>query len=148
MASLTFHKARPCWRKKHKGRTHYVGRGGVCKTDENAYRSALLEWEALRRHLDGDGPDPHCGGDFDPIAYDRRLGEFLGTRLLQALHAAQGPARAADLALTARASDYARLTISPKALRTPTGDIALSDSFAEYLRQRQRTVRQGSLRSM
>ena len=44
------------------------------------------------------------------------------------------------------ASDYARLAITAKVgIRTATGDVPLSDLFAEYLRQREGKVRFGDL---
>lgn len=145
--ALTYYKPRKCWRKKYKGKAYYLGKSGVGKTNEAAYEAALLEWEAIKRHVDGEGPDPFTeSGGFDPAAYDRRLGEYLTIRhKLTQQHYREGSSL--DLDLTARmASDYARLAVTAKSgIRSATGDVSLTDLFAEYLRQRQGKIRLGDL---
>lgn len=145
--ALTYYKPRKCWRKKYRGKAYYLGRGGVKKTDEAAYETAVAEWEAIKRYADGEGPEPFtASGEFNPAEYDRRLGEFLAIRH-KLTNQATKEGRAVDPEIVAHmASDYARLAITAKVgIRTPSGDVPLTDLFAEYLRQREGKVRLGDL---
>ncbi len=51
---ISWYPARQCWRKKYKGNTYYLAKGGICK-DENdlaGYETALGEWFDIRRRLE------------------------------------------------------------------------------------------------
>ena len=47
---LTPYPARSCWRKKHNGEAHYIGRGTTIYNEQD-YKRAWTEWEALRDQL-------------------------------------------------------------------------------------------------
>lgn len=60
------------WKKKYKGRTIYLGTA-PCKSDVNAYRSALSEWEARKAAVDAEiasRPKKHQGD------YERAIAEW------------------------------------------------------------------------
>jgi len=56
---LTWHKARRCWRKKYKGRVHYLSRAGECNGPDDlaGYQRAVAKWEALKEKLDKEAAD-------------------------------------------------------------------------------------------
>ena len=46
------------WRKKYKNNVYYFS-GGRGKSDQEAYRKALAEWEVFKTRIDGQAPKPH-----------------------------------------------------------------------------------------
>ena len=135
--TLTYHKARKCWRKQYRGRVYYLGQCGVCKTDEQGYRFALAEWEAVKRNVDGNGPEAYSAtGEFDPSEYESRLAAFLADRHLNSNDRFRSRIDA-SYPMALMATDYSRHSYThPTIDRSPHGDIELSNLFREYLRQR------------
>lgn len=147
---LTWHKARKCWKKMYAGKTYYLGKGKCNgKTDSEGYQLALTEWEAVKRFADGNGPNPYNeAGEFIPAEYQLRLADFLTMRQRIGPNSNEQPAgKPIDPNESPwMASDYMRhgFTLAT-GLRNHSGDIAIADLFAEFLRQRQTEVQSNAL---
>lgn len=64
---LTWIKHANRWRKRYKGQTFYLLTDCNGKRDRDGYRDALREWQRLKRHLDGLGPNPYLGKGRDRV---------------------------------------------------------------------------------
>lgn len=55
---INWYSSRQCWRKKYKGKTHYLATGGKCKgeDDQEGYLEALAEFHAIKRQVDAGLP--------------------------------------------------------------------------------------------
>jgi integrase len=47
------------WRKRYLGRTYYLKTDVGGKTDREGYLAAMAEWQRLKAHIDGLGPNPY-----------------------------------------------------------------------------------------
>lgn len=131
---LTWHKSRKCYRKVYKGRTHYLKTECRNKSDEEGYRAALKEWQAVKAHADDEGPEPYDDGQWVPTTYAKRYARWL---ILEAESQPVENSESGGDHVAAMATDYAKHGFTPGIIaRITTGDIPLADLFDEYLRQR------------
>jgi len=127
---LTWHSARKCWKKYHKGKTHYLAKGRCKgKTDWEGYQLAWAEWQAIKAELDGYMQRPNPQG--------RPGGQVNGN----------GNGRAATIDLNtaaAFATDYDKVEFSPKVIRdVSTPDTTIAGALSRFIQQEKQRAETG-----
>ena len=56
------------WRKRYLGRTYYLKTDVGGRTDRDGYLAALAEWQRVKAHVDGFGPNPYTSTGVPAIA--------------------------------------------------------------------------------
>ncbi len=141
---LSWHKPRGCYRKVYQGKTHYLKTECKNKSDEEGYRAALKEWQAVKAHADGEGPEPYDSGQWDPSGYAKRLARWLILEDERAPEERKAKPGAANVATMA--TDYTKHAFTPGVIaRIKQDNISIADLFGEYLRQRKVKAESGKL---
>jgi len=143
---LTWHKARSCYRKVYKGKTHYLKSPCRNKSDDDGYRAAMREFQAVKAYADGEGPEPYVNGVWNPDDYAKRYARWLVLADEgRAGPTANGNGKNGD-AHASMATDYTRHAFTPGVVaRLRTGDVPIQTLVDEYLRQRKVKAEAGKL---